>query len=259
VTEIGVDPGSHAPSDPVPTPEAYDVAGICAHPDDAELTMGGTLAREASRGRRVALVDLTRGEAGSRGTPELRAQEAHRSARILGVAHRECVGLPDGGLASTTEQRDAIVAVLRRLRPRVVLLQHAQQRHPDHASASQLVYDAAYIGGLRHYRPDLGVAFRPFKLLYAVTMTEARDVRPTLVVDVTSTWNQKLQAIQAFESQFTPSSGEHVKLPFDGFRDAVELMGRRHGQLIGVRYGEGFVSHEPVEVSDLAELSVSSF
>src|SRR3954470_21237913 len=104
--------------------DAFDIVGICAHPDDAELVMGGTLAREAARGRRVALVDLTRGESGSRGTPETRAAEAAEAARILGVAHRESLGLPDAQLCNVTEQKDKVVAALRRLRPRVVILPH---------------------------------------------------------------------------------------------------------------------------------------
>src|SRR5688572_12598407 len=104
--------------------DAFDIAGICAHPDDAELVMGGTLAREAAAGRRVALLDLTRGESGSRGTPETRAEEAAEAARILGVAHRESLGLPDSALEHRVEHRDVLVRALRRLRPHVVLAQH---------------------------------------------------------------------------------------------------------------------------------------
>ena len=141
--------------------DAFDIAGLCAHPDDAELVMGGTIAREAARGRRVALVDLTRGESGSRGTPETRAAEAQEAARILGVAHRESLGLPDARLAVVPEHKDPMVEALRRLRPRVVMLQHWEQRHPDHAAASRIVYDACFLAGLRNYRPDLGPAFRP--------------------------------------------------------------------------------------------------
>lgn len=237
---------------------AFDIAAVCAHPDDAELAMGGTLAREAARGRRIALVDLTRGEAGSRGTPESRASEAAEAARILGVAHRESPGLPDARLSATPEEKDAMVEVVRRLRPRVVILQHWRQRHPDHAAASRIVYDACFLAGLRNYRPDLGPAFRPAKLVYAVTMTEATDVAPTFVVDVTAQWETKLRAISAFASQFAPAPGETGPLPLDRFQEAVELAGRRHGQRIGVRYGEGFVTREPLVVDDLVALGGSS-
>jgi bacillithiol biosynthesis deacetylase BshB1 len=235
----------------------FDVAAICAHPDDAELVMGGTLAREAARGRRIALVDLTRGEAGSRGTPQTRAAEAEEAARILGAAHRESIGLPDARLQVAPEQKDPVVEAVRRLRPRLVLLQHWEQRHPDHAAASRLVYDACFLAGLRNYRPDLGHAWRPARLVYAVTMTEATELVPTFVVDVTAVWETKLRAISAFTSQFTPAPGETGTLPLDRFKEAIELAGRRHGQRIGVRYGEGFVTREPLVVDDLLSLGGS--
>lgn len=236
----------------------FDIAGICAHPDDAEIVMGGTLAAEASRGRRVAVVDLTRGESGSRGTPETRAAEARDAARILGVEHRETLGLPDSRLAPTPEQKDELVAVLRRLRPHVVLLQHWEQRHPDHAAASRIVYEASFLAGLKSHRPDLGRPFRPGKLCYALSTTEATDVKPSFVVDITAVWPTKLSAIQAFRSQFTPEPSE-VPLPFDGWKQAVELAARRQGQRIGVEFGEGFVVREPLRVDDVTGLPVSSF
>jgi N-acetylglucosamine malate deacetylase 1 len=234
--------------------DAFDIAGICAHPDDAELVMGGTLALEAARGRRVALVDLTRGEAGSRGTPETREAEAREAARILGATHRESLGLPDARLHPTPEQKDAVVEAVRRLRPRVVLLPYWEQRHPDHAAASRLVYDGCFLAGLRNYRPDLGDAFRPAKLAYALTMMEFSEAPVSFVVDITSVWEQKLRAIRAFASQFTPGTGETVALPFERFQEAVELTGRRHGQRIGVPYGEAFLTREPLQVDDLLSL-----
>lgn len=239
--------------------KAFDVAAVCAHPDDAELAMGGTLALEAARGRRVALVDLTRGESGSRGTPEIRAAEAAEAARILGVAHRESLNLPDARLAISPDQKDPVVEALRRLRPRVVLLQHWQQRHPDHAAASRIVYDACFLAGLRNYQPALGPPFRPLKLVYALPMTETGEIAPTLVVDVTPVWETKMRAIRAFASQFRPEAGESVALPFENFQRAVELGARRQGQRIGVTYGEGYVTREPLQVEDLLALRVPSF
>ena len=238
---------------------SFDLCAICAHPDDAELTMGGTIAREAARGRRIALVDLTRGEAGSRGTPEIRAAEAEAAARILGAAHRESLGLPDARLAPTPEARDAVVEALRRLRPQVVLLPHWEQRHPDHAVASRLVYDAAFVAGLRGYRPELGAAFRPRKLVYALPTTEGTEIAPSFVVDITATFETKMRAVAAFASQFTPAAGESASLPLDRFRENAELAARRNGQRIRVRYGEAFVTREPVEVQDLLALGGSSF
>lgn len=236
----------------------YDIAGICAHPDDAELVMGGTVCLESRRGRRVVLLDLTRGECGSRGTPEQREAEATAAARILGVARRESLGLPDGALSPTTEQKDKLVGALRRLRPRVVIAQHWEQRHPDHAAASRIVYEASFLAGLKNYRPELGPAFRPFKIVYAPGVTEPAEVPPTFVVDITAAWDTKMQAIRAFASQFTPEPGETVSLPFDRFQHAVEVAARRQGQRIGVDLGEGFVTRETMQVDDLLSLRVPS-
>jgi bacillithiol biosynthesis deacetylase BshB1 len=235
----------------------FDVAGICAHPDDAELVMGGTLAAEARRGRRVALVDLTRGESGSRGDPPTREREARTAAEILGVAHRESLGLPDARLVAGGEERDLLVAAVRRLRPRVVLTQYWEQRHPDHSAAGRLVYDACFVAGLRNYRADLGAAWRPARIAYALSMTEAAETSPTFVVDVSATWATKMSAIQAFASQFTPAAGETVRLPFDRFQQAVEVTARRHGQRIGVEFGEGFLTREPLRVDDLMALELA--
>jgi bacillithiol biosynthesis deacetylase BshB1 len=236
----------------------FDIAALFAHPDDAEFVIGGTLALEAARGRRVVLADLTRGESGSRGTPEIRAAEASQAAAILGVAHRESLGLPDSRLECTAAQKDVVVAALRRLQPRVVILPHEEQRHPDHSAASRIVYEASFLAGLRNYRPDLGAAFRPFKLVYALSVTEAVDVSPSFVVDVTATWEQKRRAVAAFASQFSPRPGEAGPSALDLFQSNMELAARRQGQRIGVPFGEGFVVREPLAVADLSALSVRS-
>ena len=234
--------------------DAFHIAGICAHPDDAELVMGGTLALEAARGRRVALVDLTRGESGSRGTPETRAQEAKDAAAVLGVAHRESLGLPDARLAHLPEHKDPLVEAVRRLRPELVILPYWEQRHPDHSMASRIGYDACFLAGLKNYRPDLGPAFRPRKIVYALSMTETTEAAPSFVVDITSVWDVKMRAVRAFASQFTPGPGETVTLPFERFQQAVEANARRHGERIGVQYGEGFLVREPMKVDDLLAL-----
>jgi bacillithiol biosynthesis deacetylase BshB1 len=236
----------------------FDILGVCAHPDDAELVMGGTLAAEAQRGRRIALLDLTRGESGSRGDPATREREAREAARILGVAHRESLGLPDARLVAGGQERDLVVGALRRLRPRVAVTQYWDQRHPDHSATGRLVYDACFVAGLRNYRADLGAAWRPVKIVYALSMTEMAEVPPTFVVDITATWPTKLQAIRAFASQFARGEGETVPLPFDQFQQAVEVAARRHGQRIGVAYGEGFLTREPLRVDDLMALDVRS-
>jgi bacillithiol biosynthesis deacetylase BshB1 len=240
-------------------PAPFDIAAICAHCDDADLIMGGTLALHAARGRRVAIVDLTAGESGSRGTPETRLKEGAEAARILGVAHRECLRLPDSALEVCAAHKDPVVGAIRRLRPRVVILQYWQQRHPDHASAGRIVYDASFLAGLRNYRPDLGEPHRPFKLVYSLATTEQPDSIPTFVVDITPVWEMKMKAIDAFASQFTKQPGETVPLALDRFHQNIELAARRHGQRVGVRYGEAFVIRETMIVEDIAGLPVSSF
>ncbi len=237
----------------------FDIAVMCAHPDDAELFMGGTIVTQTRLGRKVALVDLTRGEAGSRGNPEVRAAEASEAARVLGVAHRETLGLPDARLEVTTAHKDPVVEAIRRLRPRVVLLQYWHQRHPDHATAGRIVYEAAFSAGLRHYRPELGTAFRPLKLAYSLAPSEAADVRPSFVVDITDVWDIKMRAVRAFASQFQPEEGETVALALDRFQASLELSARRHGHRIGVQYGEGFLTREPARIQDLLSLDVPSF
>jgi bacillithiol biosynthesis deacetylase BshB1 len=229
----------------------HDIAGICAHPDDAELVMGGTIAREAARGRRCVLVDLTRGESGSRGTPETRAAEAAEAARILGVVHRESLSLPDARLAHVPEHKDPIVEALRRLRPEIVILPYWDQRHPDHSTASRIGYDACFLAGLKNYRPELGAAFRPRKVVYALSMTEATEAPPSFGVDITALWEQKMRAVRADATQFLPGRGEAVTLPFERFQLAVEANARRHGERIGVQYGEGFLMREAFEIDDL--------
>jgi LmbE family N-acetylglucosaminyl deacetylase len=172
----------------------------------------------------------------------------------MGVAHRESLGLPDARLTVGEREKDAVVGVLRRLRPRVVITQHWDQRHPDHTATSRVVTDACMLSGLRNYRPDLGTAFRPARIVYATAMNEALDITPSFVVDVTEVWDTKLQAIVAFASQFTPTPGEPLPLPLDRFREAVELSARRLGQKIGATYGEGFVMREPLRVDDILSL-----
>jgi LmbE family N-acetylglucosaminyl deacetylase len=141
----------------------------------------------------------------------------------------------------------------------VVILPHWEQRHPDHRTASHLVYDASFLAGLNAYRPDLGPAFRPFKLVYALAVTDVAEATPTFVVDVTPFWKTKLEAIASFRSQFQASPDEQAPLPLDRFHAAVDLHGRRQGQRIGVTYGEGFITKETFSLDDLLSLNVSSF
>ena len=187
-------------TDPPPVDQlaAADVLAIAAHRDDVEQTCGGTLLRMASRGLRTAILDLTQGEAGSRGTAEERGQEAAEAARILGVSWRQALDLPDGALDNTLENRIKIARVLRELRPRVVILPYWQARHPDHATVATLGYEACFLAGLK--KVDTGLApHRPFKIVYASLYA---DVRPSFIVDITPFIEQRYQALMAYRSQY---------------------------------------------------------
>ncbi|HTR04375.1 MAG TPA: bacillithiol biosynthesis deacetylase BshB1 [Thermoanaerobaculia bacterium] len=228
-----------------------DVLAIAAHPDDVELTCGGTLARLKASGYRFGIVDLTRGEMGTRGTPEIRAVEAKRAAEILGAEFRESLDLGDGGLGRGRQEELAVIDVIRREKPRVVLAPYPDDRHPDHRRAGQLVTDAAYYAGLRKLE-TAHPAHRPQQTVYFATF-DPRE--PDFVVDVTPFIELRRRAMRAFESQFhDPKSSEPPTiLSQRDFLDMVESRARQHGALIGVEFGEGFLSRRPPRVDDLVK------
>lgn len=223
-----------------------DVLFFGAHPDDVELACGGTAARFAAAGKDVAIVDLTRGESGSRGTPEARAREAEAAARALGVATRECLGLPDLGLAGGDRaQLAAVVTCLRRHRPALVVAPHRADPHPDHVEASRLVTRACYVSGLARFDAP-GDRHRPGRLLYALYRG---TVAPHVVVDVTPVWERRMAAVRAHGSQLGAGEGPDTYLTDPGFLEEIEGRARALGAAIGVRYGEGFRGAGPVGVT----------
>jgi bacillithiol biosynthesis deacetylase BshB1 len=246
-----------------------DVLAIAAHRDDVEQTCGGTLLRMAARGLRTAILDLTQGEAGTRGTAEERAREAEEAARILGVGWRQALALPDGAIENTLENRLGVVRVLRQLRPRVVILPYWQARHPDHAIAGTLGYDACFLSGLK--KIDTGVPtdrsssvgwetggepHRPFKIVYASLYA---DVRPSFIVDITPFIEQRHQALMAYRSQYAnQSAGSGLFVPEEEIRERTFAEARHYGLLAGVRYGEPFVQKEVGLVDDLTLVPVQS-
>jgi bacillithiol biosynthesis deacetylase BshB1 len=232
-----------------------DVLAIAAHRDDVEQTCGGTLLRMAARGLRTAILDLTQGEAGTRGSAEERACEAEEAALILGVGWRQALTLPDGAIENTFENRVAVVRVLRRLRPRVVILPYWQARHPDHAVTGTLGYDACFLAGLK--KVDTGSEpHRPFKIVYASLYA---DVRPSFVVDITPFIEQRHQALMAYRSQYAnQSAGSGLFVPEEEIRERTFAEARHYGLLAGVRYGEPFVQKEVGLVADLTLLPVQS-
>ena len=235
-----------------------DVLAIAAHRDDVELTCGGALIAAADRGRTTAIIDLTAGEAGTRGSAAVRANEAERAGRILGVASRETLGLPDAALVNTPETRALLATAIRRLRPRVVIAPAPRGRHPDHRVASQLVRDACFVAGLAKVAADVP-PYRPHKVIHCISYREDH-VKPTFVVDISAQFERKLEAIQCYGSQF------------DGLTQAGEVypngeplyaLIRHHaavcGGLIRVQYGEPYWTAETMRVDDVAGLAVSTF
>ena len=232
-----------------------DILAIAAHRDDVEQTCGGTLLRMAARGLRTAILDLTQGEAGTRGTAGDRAREADQAARILGVGWRQALDFPDGSLANTLENRIAIARILRQLRPRVVILPYWQARHPDHAITAMLGYEACFLSGLKKIETDSD-PHRPFKIVYASLYA---DVRPSFIVDITPFIEQRHQALMAYRSQYAnQSAGTGLFVPEEEIRERTFAEARHYGLLAGVRYGEPFVQKEVGLVDDLSLLPVQS-
>ena len=222
-----------------------------AHPDDVELTSGGLAARLAAHGHAVGIVDLTRGEAGSRGTPEVRAREAAEAARSLGVAERSTLGLPDLGLDRChPEQLRAVVECLRARRPRLVVAPDRHDAHPDHVEASALVARACYLSGLARFAAA-GERHRPERLMFALY----RSTRaPHLVVDISGVWERRVAALAAHASQMGSGEGPATYLTDPGFLSEVEARARVLGASIGVRYGEGYRTRGPLAVTDARAL-----
>ena len=239
----------------LPTPCPIDVLAIAAHRDDVEQTCGGTLLVQQSLGWKTGILDLTQGESGTRGSAAEREAEANAAAAILRVSHREALDLPDGSLQNTLEARLKIAAVLRRLRPRVVILPYWQGRHPDHYTASTLGYEACFAAGLS--KLDIpGAPHRPYKILYASLYS---DVRPTFVVDISPHIETRLQSLLAYRSQYgTQPTGTGLFVPEDDIRERTFATARHYGLLAGVRYAEPFVQKEVSVVQDLMHLSVAS-
>jgi bacillithiol biosynthesis deacetylase BshB1 len=234
---------------------ALDILAIGAHPDDVELGCGATLAKLARAGRRVGILHLSCGEAGSRGTPAERRREAERAAEILGAARLEFLDLGDGGLRTGAAEEDALIEVLRRLRPELVLGPTPADRHPDHGRAHRLVADACFYAGLA--RRGAGAPHRPAALF---SYMQHDPFTPAFVVDVTASWPVKMAALDAYASQIHAGAGERAagepptKVASREFRLAVEGRARHFGNLIGAELGEPFASRLPLAVADPWEL-----
>lgn len=254
-----------------------DVLAIAAHRDDVEQTCGGTLLKMAQLGHRTGILDLTQGEMGTRGTADDRAREAADAAKILSVSFRQALDIPDGRVENTWENRLKIARVIRRQRPRVVILPYWQGRHPDHYTCSTVGYEACFLAGLSKLQlreeaakqagtsPKAGSAFedelldhphRPFKIIYA---TLYYDIRPTFVVDITQQFETRLQSIYAYKSQYTDQEAGRNDFPAHAeIRERVATMAGFYGLLAGVKYAEPFVQKEVGLVEDVTAIPVKS-
>ena len=249
--------------------DSLDILAIAAHRDDVEQTCGGTLLKAARRGHRTGILDLTRGEMGTRGTAEDREREANDAAKILGVCWRRALDIPDGRVENTWENRLKVASVIRQTRPRVVILPYWKGRHPDHYTASILGYEACFLAGLVKLGArgeGLGASttepisalppHRPFKIIYA---TLYYDIRPTFVVDISDQFEGKFASILAYKSQFgDQEAGKDIFPAQQEIRARVDSMARFYGVLGGVTYGEPFLQKEVGLVDDLLAIPVKS-
>jgi bacillithiol biosynthesis deacetylase BshB1 len=239
---------------------SLDVLAFAAHPDDVELCAGGTMCRLTRLGYSTGIVDITRGEMGTRGTPEGRAMEAAEAGRIMGLAVRENLAIPDAGIENTPAHRLLVIQALRRHRPRIVLLNAPEERHPDHPAAAKLVADACFYAGLARIEtsgPD-GAPQEPWRPHHMLHYIQTIELQPTFVVDVSDVWEQRMEALRAFRSQLYSPGYEagpdepETFISTPAFFQWIEARARAWGYRIGAEYGEPFVyRHGPVGVDDL--------
>jgi bacillithiol biosynthesis deacetylase BshB1 len=230
-----------------------DIVAFTAHPDDMELSCGGTLALAARQGWRTGAVDFTQGEMGTRGSIEIRAREAREAASILGLTCRANLRLPDGHLHDTDANRKLVARALRILRPRAVIAPPLRDHHPDHEAVAAILARTVHLAGIAKYVPELP-PWRPHVLLHYLGSRAAAP--PGLVVDITSVYEARMAAIRSHASQFYREGAAELptRIAHPHFLEAVEAASRRFGALIGVRYGEGFTLEGPVPVLDVVRL-----
>jgi bacillithiol biosynthesis deacetylase BshB1 len=233
-----------------------DVLAIAAHPDDIEQTCGGTLLRMAEAGYRTGGLDLTAGDMGTRGTPEQRIAESEAAARLLRLAWRGNLRMPDARLENNIMARMTLAAEIRRLRPRVVILPYWEGRHPDHYKTSELGYESCFLAGLKKL-DEYTAPHRPFKLIYSSIYA---NVTPSFVVDISTQFDRRMDSLLAYESQYGEVADGAGLFPNQAeIRDRLGAVARFYGNLIGVRYGEPFVVKETMKVDDIVSLGVRSF
>lgn len=235
-----------------------DILVLAVHPDDAELSCSGTIAAHIAMGKKVGIVDFTRGELGTRGTPEIRLQEAAASARILGLSARENLGFRDGFFKNDENHQLKLIEAIRRYQPEVVLANAIEDRHPDHGRAAALADEACFYSGLRMIQTvekdgTPQVAWRPKAVYHYI---QDRYIEPDFVVDVTPFWDIKIESIKAFQSQFfDPNSTEPASyISSPEFLPFIESRSQEMGHKIGVKHGEGFTKTKMIGVQNILDL-----
>jgi N-acetylglucosamine malate deacetylase 1 len=235
-----------------------DILVFAAHPDDAELGAGGTIAKHVSMGQKVGIVDFTRGELGTRGTSELRAQEAAKSAQILGISVRENLALKDGFFQNDVESQLVVVRAIRKYQPKIVLANAIYDRHTDHGKGASLGADACFISGLAKVETfdENGVKQMPWRPAAVYHYIQSQFIEPHFIVDVSDSWAKKMDAIGAFKSQFFDASSKEPEtyISKPGFLKMIESRGIEFGHSIGVTYGEGFTVRRYPGVKSLLDL-----
>lgn len=229
--------------------DTVDLLFVAAHPDDLELAAGGTIVKAAADGLRAGMLELTRGEMGTRGTAQVRKREAQKAARILGAVFREQLDFGDGGLRTGREEELQLIDFIRRSRPRVVFAPWPDERHPDHVRTGRIVTDASFYAGLR----QIHTKFPPHRPQAVIYYMQNYMVAPSFVVNVSDQWKMKMKAVGAFKSQFyNPRSKEPATTLSDKkFLDMIDARGKHFGAMIGVSYGEAFVTKLPPRVDDV--------
>ncbi len=235
-----------------------DILVLSVHPDDAELGCAGTILKHVALGKKVGVVDLTRGELGTRGTAEIRSSEAAASAKILGLAVRENLGLPDGFFENTKEYQLKVIAAIRKHQPDIVITNAYYDRHPDHGRANDLVETATFLSGLRKietsFNDELQEAWRPGLLLHFI---QDEYIKPDILIDVTAHWDKKIESINAFGSQFHNPNWRNEPQTYISspeFIQVIEARAREFGKVINVKYAEGFTSRRILGVDNLFNL-----
>lgn len=230
-----------------------DILAFGAHPDDVELGCGGTIAKLISEGKTCIIVDLTKGELGTRGTDQTRKEEATEAAKILGVAARENLGLKDGFLINSEEYQMEIVKMIRKYRPEIILANAIDDRHPDHAKAAKLVSDACFLAGLRKIETVLNdqvqEVWRPKQIFHYI---QWKHIQPEFVIDISEHLDKKLEACMAFKTQFYDPTSKEPETPITSkdFYESLTYRAQDLGRLSGVTYAEGFTSEKLIALKN---------